>query len=212
MGGIAYGGAIYYSLENEDFRDTFVEYIYGAEKSVEYVEDLRRQGTFDRIEKNVKQFRNDTIEKGKDVINRVTQIFKQSDIIKEPEKENNKGQKIVEEKKIEPLFEDPILLKLTYTLNELIDILDNYDIKDKDDLVKRAQKELKELGTHIDFLKIEDQAKIQSHIAEQTEKYNQLKKKELNNNLKIKNNVFMNDIMNSLKVNSLVNQQNTLKN
>ena len=54
--------------------------------------------------------------------------------------------------------------------------------------------------------------KIQSHIAEQTEKYNQLKKKELNNNLKIKNNVFMNDIMNSLKVNSLVNQQNTLKN
>ena len=51
---------------------------------------------------------------------------------------------------------------------------DNYDIKDKDGLIKRAQEELKELGTHTDFLKIEDQAKIKSHIAERTEKCEQL--------------------------------------
>ncbi|CAI2165093.1 10230_t:CDS:2 [Funneliformis geosporum] len=169
FGGIAYGGAIYYSLKNEDFRDAFVEYIYGAEKSVEYVEDLQRQGTFEQIGKNVKQFKNNTYDKGKDVINRVNQIFKQPDIVKVP----IEIVKEIKERQIE-LPEDPILLKLAYTLNELIDILDNYDVKDKDDLIKRAKEELKELGTRIDLLKIEDQVRSQAHMAEQNEKYNQL--------------------------------------
>ncbi|CAG8462922.1 16711_t:CDS:2 [Funneliformis caledonium] len=167
FGGIAYGGAVYYSLEHEDFRDAFVEHVYGAEKSVEYFEDLQRQGTFERIRKDVKQFNNKAFDKGKDVFNRVNQIFKQPDTVKVP------IEKIVKERKIE-LPEDPILLKLTYTLNELIDILDNYDVKDKDDLIKRAKEELRELGTHIDLLRIEDQARIQAHITEQNEKYNQL--------------------------------------
>src|SRR5205814_6107 len=137
---------------------------YGAEKSVEYVENLQKQGIFDRLEKKV--------------VDKVIRIFKPTPTV-EPDIEKsardgdvilNKDQKIVN-RKTEP-FEDPILLKLTNTLNELINILSNYDIKDKDDLIKRAREELKELEIYIDLLKIEDQAKIQSHIDEQIEKYN----------------------------------------
>lgn len=166
LGGIAYGGSIYYSLKNEEFRDIFTEYVYGAEKSVEYVEDLQKQGIFDGLEK-----------KGKEVVDKVIRTFKPTPAVEPGIKESakdvilNKDQKIVN-KKAES-FENPILFKLTNTLNELINILSNYDVKDKDDLIKRAQEELKELEVHIDLLKIENQAKIQSTIDEQIEKYNQ---------------------------------------
>jgi mitofilin len=154
LGGIAYGGSIYYSHKNDEFRDIFIEYVYGAEKSVEYFEDLQKQGIFDRLEK-----------KGKEVVDKVIRIFKPTPTVEPGIKESAKDVILNKD-------ENPILLKLTNTLNELINILSNYDVKDKDDLIKRAHEELKELEVHIDLLKIENQAKIQATIDEQVEKYN----------------------------------------
>jgi MICOS complex subunit MIC60 len=173
--GIAYGGSVYYSLKNDNFRDAFIKYVYGAEKSVEYVEDLQRQGIFDRFEKN------DTIKKGKDVVDKVIQTFK---LTPTEEPSITKVQRPPAKD-----IEDPILLKLNNTLNELINILNNYNVKDKDDLIKRAQEELKELETHVKLLKIEDQAKIQFRVDEQTKKYDQLyalKEKKADEFLKMK--------------------------
>ncbi|GBB95012.1 hypothetical protein RclHR1_02460032 [Rhizophagus clarus] len=166
LGGIAYGGSVYYSLKDEEFREVFIEYVYGAEKSVEYVENLQKQGIFDRLEK-----------KGKEAVDKMIRILKPTPTVEPGTKEStkdiilNQDQKIVNRKA--ESIENPILLKLANTINELVNILSNYDVKDKDDLIKRAQEEIKELEVHIDLLKIENQARIQSTIDEQLEKYNQ---------------------------------------
>nr|CAG8513160.1 181_t:CDS:2 [Entrophospora candida] len=52
-GGVTYGSAVYYSLKNDAFRGMFTKHVYGAEQVVDYVGDLHRQGTFDRLERNL---------------------------------------------------------------------------------------------------------------------------------------------------------------
>ncbi|RHZ44764.1 hypothetical protein Glove_709g15 [Diversispora epigaea] len=63
LGGIAYGGAVYYSINNDDFQSWFTDNVYGAGTVVEYVDDLYRQGTFNKIGRSVIRWRDYAYEK-----------------------------------------------------------------------------------------------------------------------------------------------------
>ncbi|RIB02442.1 mitochondrial inner membrane protein [Gigaspora rosea] len=153
LSGLAYGGAVYYSLKDDKFRDNFTENIYGAKQVVDYVEDLQRQGVFYDMKKKVWRI-------GSKYINlpELSEDNISSDIISEFASKEN-----------------PIIRKLSDTLRELDTFMVNHDLKHAGGkILSRARDELRNLSNNIDQLKADERDLCQKKLEEQNEKYNQI--------------------------------------
>ncbi|CAG8546207.1 1911_t:CDS:1, partial [Cetraspora pellucida] len=161
LGGIAYGGAVYFSLNNDKFRDYFTEHIYGAKQVVEYTEDLQSQGVFYDMKKKVKQI-----------------SYKYIGLPEPSEDSISPSDKISESSN----KENPIIRKLSGTLKELETFMINHNVKNSGKkILSRAKDELNELSKNIDQLKAEDQDLLQKKLTEQQEEFDQtIAKKEIN--------------------------------
>ncbi|CAG8766842.1 16798_t:CDS:1, partial [Acaulospora morrowiae] len=183
LAGLSYGGAVYYSLKNEDFRSLFTKTVYGAEEAVEYVEDIHKQGTFNQIENGIIKWRDYAYEKIPGIKSSTpsenpSTSEESVDIVSvaSPPKETSMTQINKEEKVSKGLIstEETIVSKLAYTLNELDAILRNYDVKDEgESILKKAREELNELNNRVEVLKIEAQNAPEKSTSELTKKFNE---------------------------------------